>query len=203
MAIDKNKLASIIQGKARAMCTPEYDRKITEATNNRHGRPTTNTQYYDPDPASFNDYQEYDDMYLDNSYTVNESHDIAYTSENIANSKLPDALKESFARQRIEMTGSGGLSVVDELIPNQAIPQRAPRKQNVTEQKVQQNNNTQSSGIDYSIIKAIVNECLKEHFNQQTLNESTSLKTIALKEGTISLVDNKGNIFKAKLEKIK
>ena len=26
--MDKNKLAAIIQGKARAMCTPEYDRKI-------------------------------------------------------------------------------------------------------------------------------------------------------------------------------
>lgn len=202
MAIDKNKLASIIQGKARAMCTPEYDRKITEATNNRHGRPTTSTQYYDPDPASFNDYQEFDSMYLDNSHTMNESHDMMYTNESIANSKLPDALKESFSKQRIEMTGSGGLSVVDELVPNQAL-QKIPRKQNITEQRAQQSNSAQSSGIDYSIIKAIVNECLKEHFNQQVLNESTSLKTIALKEGTISLVDNKGNVFKAKLEKIK
>ena len=58
------------------------------------------------------------------------------------------------------------------------------------------------SSIDYSIIKAIVNECLNEYFNKQQLNESSSLKTIGLKEGVISLVDNKGNVFKAKLEKI-
>ena len=43
---------------------------------------------------------------------------------------------------------------------------------------------------------------IKEHFEKQTITESTNLKTIALKEGTISLVDNKGNVYKAKLEKI-
>ena len=68
--MDKNKLAAIIQGKARAMCTPEYDKKINEATNIRKGRPTNNIQYYDPDPASFDDYQEYDDMYLSESSQV-------------------------------------------------------------------------------------------------------------------------------------
>jgi hypothetical protein len=59
-----------------------------------------------------------------------------------------------------------------------------------------------TGGVDYSIIKAIVNECLKEHFSKQTLNESTSLQTIGISNGTISLVDSKGNVFKAKLEKI-
>ena len=34
------------------------------------------------------------------------------------------------------------------------------------------------------------------------LNESASLQTIGLQNGNISLVDNKGNIYKAKLEKI-
>ena len=50
--------------------------------------------------------------------------------------------------------------------------------------------------------KNLVNECLNEYFSKQSLNESTSLQTIGLSNGTISLVDNKGNIFKAKLEKI-
>ena len=78
------------------------------------------------------------------------------------------------------------------------MPKQQP--QQVVRENIYAPNNT---NIDYSIIKAIVNECLKEHLGQQTLNESATLKTIALKEGTISLVDNKGNIFKAKLEKIK
>ena len=43
----------------------------------------------------------------------------------------------------------------------------------------------------------------REYFdNKQPLNESASLQTIGLQNGNISLVDNKGNIYKAKLEKI-
>ena len=41
-----------------------------------------------------------------------------------------------------------------------------------------------------------------EYFKKQPLNESASLQTIGLSNGVISLVDNKGNVFKAKLEKI-
>lgn len=199
MAIDKEKLASIISGKARAMCTPDYDRKITEVTNIRHGRPTNNTQYYDPDPASFNDYQEYDKMYLTESEEYSEANDMNYSYSDIQNSKLPDAIKESFAKQRIDVTGAGGLSVLDGMNVKTNKRQN-PQQQVIREQVIPASNNV--SGVDYSIIKAIVNECLKEHFEKQTLNESTSLKTIALKEGTISLVDNKGNVYKAKLEKI-
>ena len=199
MAIDRDKLASIISGKARAMCTPDYDKKITEATNNRHGRPTNNTQYYDPDPASFNDYQEYDKTYLSESEEYGEAGDMNYSYTDIQNSRLPDAIKESFANQRIDVTGTGGLSVLDSMNVKTNKKQR-PQQQIVHEQVIQPSNNM--GNIDYSIIKAIVNECLKEHFEKQTINESTSLKTIALKEGTISLVDNKGNVYKAKLEKI-
>ena len=57
-----------------------------------------------------------------------------------------------------------------------------------------------ASGIDYSVIKAIVNECLNEYF-KRPLNESVgTLSGIGLKEGKIKLVDNKGNIFSANLE---
>ena len=59
-----------------------------------------------------------------------------------------------------------------------------------------------ASTIDYNIIKAIVNECLNEYFSKQPLNESATLKTIGLSNGNISIVDNKGNVYKAKLEKI-
>lgn len=199
--MDKNKLAAIIQGKARAMCTPEYDKKINEATNIRNGRTTNNVQYYDPDPASFDDYQEYDNMYLSESSQGINGDDMAYTNEAVKNSNLPEALKQSLIEERIHMKSN--VSVTDDLFGT--IPQQPKQKvrKKVNEQVSPANNVVQPAAIDYSIIKAIVNECLKEHLGQQTLNEAATLKTIALKEGTISLVDNKGNIFKAKLEKIK
>ena len=59
-------------------------------------------------------------------------------------------------------------------------------------------------GIDYALIKTIVNECLEQKFNEMAerglLNEGTTLKGIGLSEGKIKLVDNKGNVFQAKLE---
>ena len=59
------------------------------------------------------------------------------------------------------------------------------------------------NNVDYSIIKAVVNECLKEYFGKQPLNEGISaLETVALKGKTISLVDNKGNIYQGNLKLI-
>lgn len=196
MAIDKNKLASIISGKAKALCSPQGDRMISEITNQRVNKPNSVQPY---------NYMDYNDDFIAESYDDREVNDINYTKEDIQNSKLPDFIKQSFAEQRIDMTGTGGLSILDGLpIENTPRQRRQPqqKKQMVSEQVIPTQVNNTNSGIDYSIIKAIVNECLKEHFEKQTLNESAGLKTIALKEGVISLVDNKGNIFKAKLEKI-
>ena len=39
MAIDKNKLASIISGNAKALCSPQGDRMISEITNQRVNTP--------------------------------------------------------------------------------------------------------------------------------------------------------------------
>ena len=59
-------------------------------------------------------------------------------------------------------------------------------------------------GIDYALIKTIVNECIEQKLNEIAerglLNEGTTLKGIGLSEGKIKLVDNKGNVFQAKLE---
>ena len=59
-------------------------------------------------------------------------------------------------------------------------------------------------GIDYALIKSIVNECIDAKFNELAerglLNEGTTLKGIGLSGGKIKLVDNKGNVFQAKLE---
>lgn len=59
-------------------------------------------------------------------------------------------------------------------------------------------------GIDYALIKSIVNECIETKFNEMAqrglLNEGTTIKGIGLSNGKIKLVDNKGNVFSAKLE---
>jgi hypothetical protein len=59
-------------------------------------------------------------------------------------------------------------------------------------------------GIDYALIKTIVNECIENKLNEIAqkglLNEGTTIKGIGLSNGKIKLVDNKGNIFSAKLE---
>ena len=59
-------------------------------------------------------------------------------------------------------------------------------------------------GIDYALIKTIVNECIEAKFNEMAqrglLNEGTTIKGIGLSNGKIKLVDNKGNVFSAKLE---
>lgn len=59
-------------------------------------------------------------------------------------------------------------------------------------------------GIDYALIKTIVNECLETKLNEMAqqglLNEGATLKGIGLGNGKIKIVDNKGNVFSAKLE---
>lgn len=50
-------------------------------------------------------------------------------------------------------------------------------------------------GIDYALIKTIINEAV-----EAKLNDVGTLKAIALTAGKIKLVDNKGNVFTAKLE---
>ena len=58
--------------------------------------------------------------------------------------------------------------------------------------------------FDYSQLKNIINECIEEKFNELAkrglLNEGRTLAGIGLNKGKIKLVDNKGNVFSAKLE---
>ena len=58
--------------------------------------------------------------------------------------------------------------------------------------------------IDYALIKTIVNECLEAKLGEMAqrglLSESATLTGIGLKNGNIKLVDNKGNVYEAKLE---
>lgn len=191
MAISKEQLASIISGRAKHLCNTEGDRLISEYTINSKGK--------NPDPSNYDyDTDTFDRMYLSTLDEDRESMDINYSTSTAANSKMPEHIKKSMLEQRIDTSVLGQTSVLDTL--GVKVPSKKQRISQVTEQVAQVSPVT--AGIDYSIIKAIVNECLKEYFSKQQLNESASLQTIGISNGTISLVDNKGNIFKAKLEKI-
>ena len=122
-------------------------------------------------------------------------------SENaIKNSRLPDAVKQSMLENQIDTSalGDGGdTSFLDNLGRN-----KQQRRQQVNEQVgyQQPQYQPQQMGIDYSLLKMIVKECLNEYFSNQPLNEGTTLKQIGLSEGKIKLVDNKGNVYGASLE---
>lgn len=120
--------------------------------------------------------------------------DALYPSENKKRSNLPSAIQESFSQNPSFNTPNP----LDQYIPQQQrqITEQAPAYQyHPQRQPVAPIGN----GIDYSIVKAIVNECLNE-FSKKQLNESASISTIGLKEGKIKIVDTKGNVYAAKLE---
>lgn len=182
MAISKEQLASIIGGKARSLCSTE-GAKITES-------------YVGQQSTNFDD--EYDDGFnFDPSIPSLNSGNITYNKERVENSRMPNKIKQSMMENVINTDALSQTSILDTLNvkPTPTV--------NRNKQKIQETVSYQpQSAVDYTIIKAIVNECLNEYFSKQPLNESASLKTIGLSNGVISLVDNKGNVFKAKLEKI-
>lgn len=194
MPVTKEQLAKIIGGKARDLCSPEGDKMISEARGaNRQGGGV-----YDPNPNDYDDYEDFDRMYLNEEDTT--SSDIHYSRQNADYSNLPENIKESLLKNPIDRSSLANVSVLDSMNVPQRKQQR-PRQRVNEEQQYQPYQQQQVGGIDYSLIKAIVNECISEYFEKKPLNENT-LKTIGLKEGKITLVDNKGNTYMAKLEKI-
>lgn len=200
MAVSKQQLAQII-GKARDLCSPNGDRLVESYKG--QGPIDGN----DPDPSQYNDYDEFDRMYL-NEDTYQEqrqtskknrpTRDIVYNEQTAMNSRMRDDIKESMLNNVIDASALANQSVLDGMdIPVENRPQQ--RKQPIREQKYTA---PQVSGVDYSIIKAIVNECLNEYFSRKPINESANLTTIGLKKGAIKLVDSQGNVYSANLEKI-
>jgi len=206
MPISKEQLGAIIANKAAALCRPELD--------NTRAKGRVNEGYFPggPDVSDYDgDAEKWDRMFSDSAgedygAPAPQARDIAYGQAGAARSQMPDAIKKSMMENRIDVSGLGNSSVLDSL-GVKGKPTTAPtqRRQVVTEQQQPMQYVPAATqpvgGVDYSIIKAIVSECIREYFSKQPLNES-SIKTIALKNGTISLVDNKGDIYKAKLEKI-
>lgn len=186
MPISKDKLQSILSRNSETMQNPEWDALVED---NR------------PDAGGFADLlQRDDDMYSNSapSFSIpRRKVSLAYNDEMVQNSKLPEAIKKSLMEKKIDVGDMDGSSVLDSM-----KVASSPRKNRQVVNEQVMTGQSLSSPVDYTIIKAIVNECLKEYFSSQPINESASLQTIGLKDGNITLVDNKGNVFQAKLQKI-
>ena len=131
----------------------------------------------------------------DQYFTVSSTPPAPVAPRNINNSRLPKEIVESIVSNPIS-TNPLDTFIEQEKPINE---QNAIRFHHYTPQ-TNASLGGNGTGVDYSIIKAIVNECLNEYF-KKPLNESIgTLSGIGLKEGKIKLVDNKGNIFSANLE---
>lgn len=198
MAISKDRLAAIISGKAAKLCSSESQKQIKALGTSMSNRLDEATMQGDDMAA------QYEAMLGYNSDENSDSRDISFTSDDVQSSNLPEHIKKSMLEHNIDRSGLGGTSVLDSMgikpKKNVKVTQRTP----ITEQQQMPQQYAMPSvqnNVDYSIIRAVVNECLKEYFGKQPLNEGISaLETVALKGKTISLVDNKGNIYQGNLK---
>ncbi len=149
-----------------------------------------------------------------NDDAVQSTPNIAYNEPTISktNSKLPKEILESFKNKQIDTTPLGfgiNTSILDEInykTQGQLFNQQKPKQQTVTEQK---NIQTQTSNVDYSMIKMIVEDCMKKYtssLKKSIINESKNNDDIlkAMKIGDkFSFITNNGDLYEAELKFIK
>ena len=107
---------------------------------------------------------------------------------------LPEYLRESFTKTP-PLTGDRMEAITKEL-QQPKVQQQVPQRQVVTETVIPNGN-----GIDYSLLKVIIDESISRHLN--TLNESTgpTMKGMRFINGnTFQFVDNKGNLYEGVLK---
>lgn len=201
MGLSKDQLANII-GRASKLCGPEGDAKVS-AHIDQSGFSRPVNEGYDPDPSDYDgDASDWDSLYSDSAsdYSSSSSPDINYSQSSFARSAMPENIKKSLMENPIDRSAlSSSITAGMNIKPQRKTTASMQQKAVISEGRQQYA--PSAGGVDYSIIKAIVSECIREYFSNNVLNEST-ISQIHLKGGTISLVDNKGDVFRAKLEKI-
>lgn len=195
---------------AQKLCSPDGERLIESKKSNA---PLSKA---DVDPASFDaEASGWDKMFLsDAAYEDNSPTPQArgtakpkapvMTQQSVSKSRVPDFIKKSMMTESIDTTALSS-NPLDRMDLSRFERKEVSPRQQVVEQVSAPQQATISSGIDYPLIRAIINECIDNKFKElgitkESLNENT-LKTIHLKGGNIKLVDNSGNIYSAQLEK--
>lgn len=142
----------------------------------------------------------------------------------INKSKLPTEILESFKSKQIDTAllnggmGKSNGSVLDQLnmltngkILQEETTQKPQRKQIVQETVQTQMQPQITANVDYSMIKMIVEDCMRKYtsaLKKQILSESKTTQESgtlqAMKIGNkFSFIDSKGNVYEATLRKIK
>ena len=197
MAVSANALEKIL-GNARALCNPQADKMINE-----YKVTGVDRDYFEqPDPDNFvENYSDYGEVNEEKTILATQAPTIS--ANKLKNSSLPAAIRESFARKQIDTSRLSNVSVLDQMSESAkqkiagSIRVEKKNKPAQVNESVQHTANM-GGGVDYTALKAIIKECIEEYFEKHPINEGT-LAGITLEKGKISLVDNKGRLFGAKL----
>ena len=192
-ALSEDVLRKLITPNARALSSPKGDEFIDEG---RVGKA-----------------DDFDDsMFLGETY--NEPLDVQKNGGYLSESAIKEEMIKNpidtaaLNSQMLESAAGGNPANNDRLMKMvsaaKKVDARASELDGKGMPKRQINEQNVGGGIDYALIKTIVNECIEAKFNEMAqrgvLNEGTTIKGIGLSNGKIKLVDNKGNVFSAKLE---
>lgn len=221
-ALSEDVLRKLITPNAKALSSPKGDKIIDE------GR-TGNLDEFDDSMFLAETYEEPMDVpsnggYLSESAAAKARAMTDYSSndfnpERVKNSKMLSAIKEEMIKnpidtaalnaQMLESAAGGNPANNDRLMKMvsaaKKVDARASELDGKGMPKRQMNEQVNfGGGIDYSLIKTIVNECIETKLNEITqkglLTEAATIKGIGLSNGKIKIVDNKGNVYSAKLE---
>ena len=126
-----------------------------------------------------------------------------------ANSKLPKEILESFKNKTI---GNKTASVLDDILPLKNTAKSNNQTRPTTINEVRENNNVSQtvSNIDYSLIKTIVEDCMRKYaasITKKILNESKSLQENSESQVKLmrigerfTMLDDEGNLYEATLK---
>ena len=219
MALSEEVLRKLITPNAKALSSPKGDKFIDE------GR-TGNADDFDDSMFLAETYEEPGDVpsnggYLNEAVAAKARALTDYSSndfnpERVRGSRMSSAILEDMVKhpidttalntQLIESAGNGDAATNNARL-NKMLSGAKKVEQRLGEtggKKTAINERAGGASVDYALIKTIISECLDEKLAEMSqkgmLNEGATLKGIGLSGGKIKLVDNKGNVFSAKLE---
>ena len=215
-ALSEDVLRKLITPNAKALSSPKGDKIVDEGRigniNDFDDSMFLGETYNEPlDVQSNGGYLSQSTAAKARAMTDYSSND--FNPERVKNSKMLSAIKEEMVKnpidtaalnaQMLESAAGGNPANNDRLMKMLSAAKRVDARASELDgkgmPKKQINERSAGGGIDYALIKTIVNECIETKFNEMAqrgvLNEGTTIKGIGLSNGKIKLVDNKGNDF--------
>jgi hypothetical protein len=124
----------------------------------------------------------------------------------VAAANVPSIIRESFQSQPPVNDITNTSSVLDEMFDLGSL--QSEKKQRITEQTRQPQQGYTTGGVDYPMIRSIVEEIVRKYaqsLNKKIINEGVGggaeVNTIALGK-TFKFLDSKGNIYECTMKKV-